>query len=223
MIAASEHFTNLTSLRIDMANVTSNGINAAVTAMGERIVELESYADTWNKNYLSGEVIETITSLCPNLKHFAYSCDGGYCNNYNHSLDGVTGDRVVSLVEGCRCLQSLELFGARNVKQSHFLQIANLVANDLDGYALRKIVIGYSEPDKKVVSDPFDIQTLLAEYTFLEVEDKFVQPRLENGFFFTEQKDLVKEAAKKERQNEMKQAIEDARRRREEAVSRFGF
>ena len=104
----------------------------------------------------------------------------------------MTGDRVVSLVEGCRCLQSLELFGARNVKQSHFLQIANLVANDLDGYALRKIVIGYSEPDKKVVSDPFDIQTLLAEYTFLEVEDKFVQPRLEKVFSLLNRRILSK-------------------------------
>ena len=186
LIAASEQFTNLTSLRVDMANVTSNGIKVAVAALGDRLLELKAQADTICKNYLSGEVMETITSSCPNLKHFEYR--SGSCES---SLDGVTGDRIVSLVEGCRRLESLELSKARNVTQSHFLQIANLVANDLDGFALRKIVAnGYSYA--------FNIQTLLAEYTFLEVKDKLVDPWLEKGIFFTKPqkvKNAVKEAA----------------------------
>ena len=220
LIAATEHFTNLTSLRIDMAKVTSNGIKVAVMALGERLVELKLHADSICRNYLSGGAMETIISSCPNLKHFAYSCEGG---DYNE----VTGDRVVDLVRGCRCLESLglcvrDIRAPSNVKRSHFLQIANLVANDLDGYALRKIVAdGYSKADK-LVSDPFDIQTLLAEYTFLEVENKFVQTKLENGIFFTEQKkDPVKEAAKNERASEMKECSKVINRQHDEAVRKL--
>lgn len=195
MIAATEQFTNLTSLRIDMASITSNGVKVAVSALGERLVELKAQADTICKNYLSGEVMETITSSCPNLKHFEYRS-----GSLESSLDGVTGDRIVSLVEGCRRLESLELSRARNVTQSHFLQIANLVANDLDGFALRKIVAnGYSA----IGSDSFNIQTLLAEYTFLEVKDTFVDPCwLEKGIFFTKPQ-KVKNAVKKAAMMEM--------------------
>ena len=56
---------------------------------------------------------------------------------------------------------------------------------------------------------------------FLKVENKFDHPRLEKGFFFTEQKDLVKESAKKERQNEMKQKIEDIRRQHKETLQKM--
>ena len=103
-------------------------------------------------------------------------------------------------MEGCRRLESLELSRARNVTQSHFLQIANLVANDLDGFALRKIVAnGYSA----IGSDSFNIQTLLAEYTFLEVKDTFVDPCwLEKGIFFTKPQ-KVKNAVKEAAMNEM--------------------
>ena len=205
LIAASEQFTNLTSLRVDMANVTSNGIKVAVAALGDRLLELKAQADTICKNYLSGEVMETITSSCPNLKHFEYR--SGSCES---SLDGVTGDRIVSLVEGCRRLESLELSKARNVTQSHFLQIANLVANDLDGFALRKIVAnGYSYA--------FNIQTLLAEYTFLEVKDKLVDPWLEKGIFFTKPQ-KVKNAVKEAAMIEMISALNSGVSRMDEAV-----
>ena len=187
LIAATEHFTCLTSLRADMESATSYGIEVAVRAMGERLTELKVHAYPISRNYLSGQAMETIMTSCPNLKHFAYRC-GSY--NYDQSLDGVTGDRVVRLVETCRRLESLALFEARNVACQHFLQIAKLVANDLDGFALQKIVAnGYSgfTPSGMVdedVSDPFDIQSLLAAYTFLEVKAKFVHPRLEKGIMF---------------------------------------
>lgn len=181
LVSITEHFTTLTSLRIDMSAITSNGIDSAARAMGERLLELKASSDTISKNYLSEQNMETISSSCPNLKHFEYR--SGSCNHYNSSLDGVTGDRVVSLVEACRGLESLTLYGAHNVKATHFLQLANLVGDNLNDYALRKIVaFGYSA---RFNSDhPFDIKTLLAPYNFLEVDDKFVHPRLDKGIMF---------------------------------------
>ena len=128
----------------------------------------------------------TITSCCPNLKHFAYRACQGY-TYYDPNLDGVTGETIVRLVEGCRRLENLELWKAAHVKQSHFVQIANLVANSLNEFALRTIkVIGYSgvNPSGTIdedCEDPFNIREVLRPFTFLQVEDKFAHPRLENA------------------------------------------
>jgi len=197
LTALPEYFTNLTTLHIDMANVTSRGIEIVVRKIGEKLVELKVHTDNinMNGNYISEQAMKTISTSCPNLKIFSYRTGSGIdmerkdVNNarydsraavlddhYNPSLDGVTGDNVISLVKRCPKLQNLTLYGAQNVKESHFVQIANLVASNLDKYSLRQIsVSGYSD---------FDIETSLAGYSFLDVEDKFVRPRLGKGIVF---------------------------------------
>lgn len=186
LLAATEYFTELHSLRTDMSKVTSSGIGAVVTAMGDQLVDLRVHGDTIAGHYLSGRTMATITSCCPNLKHFAYRA----CQTklyYDPNLDGVTGETIVRLVEGCRRLENLELWSAAHVKQSHFVQIANLVANSLDEFALRTIKVeGYSgvHPSGMIdedCEDPFDIREVLRPFTFLQVEDKFAHPRLENA------------------------------------------
>ena len=190
-------FTNLTTLHIDMANVTSAGIEVVVRKIGEQLVELKVHTDNLNMggNYISEQAMETISTSCPNLKNFSYRTGSGIekgrknvqadrydsraavlDDHYNSSLDGVTGDNVISLVMRCPKLHNLTLYGAQNVKESHFVQIANLVASNLDKFSLRQIsVSGYSD---------FDIKTSLAGYAFLDVEDKFVRPRLGKGIVF---------------------------------------
>ena len=124
LLAATELFTNLTSFRIDMCKITSDGIGNAVRVMGENLVELVAHAATIEKNYITVEAMETIATNCPNLKSFQYETN---TSHYDPSLDGVTGACVVNLVQKCRRLEKLTLFGAHNVEQSHFLQIANMV------------------------------------------------------------------------------------------------
>ena len=189
LLDATEYFTQLNSLRTDMRNVTSSGIGAAVRAMGEQLVDLRVFGDSIASHYLSGMTMETITSSCPNLKYFAYRA----CSNtlyYDPHLDGVTGECIVRLVDGCRRLETLELSRAYHVKQSHFVQIVKMVANRLHEFALRTMkVIGYSgvNPSGTIdedCKDPFNIREVLRPYSFLQVEDKFVHPRLENGIMF---------------------------------------
>ena len=192
LLAATEYFTQLNSLRTDMRNVTSSGIGAAVRAMGEQLVDLRVFGDTIASHYLSGMTMETITSCCPNLKYFAYRA----CSTtlyYDPHLDGVTGECIIRLVDGCRCLETLELSRAYHVKQSHFVQIAKMVSKKLNEFALRTMkVIGYSGVNPsgtidKDCKDPFNIREVLRPFTFLRVEDKFFHSRLENGITFLEQ------------------------------------
>eukprot|EP00956_Cyclotella_meneghiniana_P017260 scaffold27914_cov35-Cyclotella_meneghiniana.AAC.2 len=79
------------------------------------------------------------------------------------------------------CVPLLKFLAA---KQSHFVEIAELVSNNLDMYALRNIIAyGYSGvyPNGRIneqVEDPFDICEALSEYTFLNVQDQHTSPRL---------------------------------------------
>ena len=189
LLAATEYFTQLNSLRTDMSKVTSSGIGAAVRAMGERLVDLRVFADTIARHYPSGMTMEAIISCCPNLKYFAYRT----CNSssyYDPNLDWVTGDCIVRLVEACRRLETLELSKAYHVKQSHFVQIAKMVANKLHEFALRTMkVIGYAGVNPsgtidKCCKNPFNIREVLRPFTFLRIEDKFFHSRLENGIMF---------------------------------------
>jgi len=174
LVSTTIHFTNLTALHIDMSKVSSHGIEVVARTMGEKLVELKLHTDNIYGNYLSEQAMETISTSCPNLKNFSYRVGK---HHYKKSSDGVTGDNVVRLVERCPQLQSLTLYEARNVEQSHFLQIARMVSSDLDKFPLRKIAANGYESE-------FNIKTLLAEYTFLDVEDKFASPRLEKGIVF---------------------------------------
>ena len=110
---------------------------------------------------------------------------------YTPTLDGVRGDSIVALVQACRRLETLELYSTHtHIKPSHFIEIAEIVANDLEAFALRNMVIvGYSgvHPSGTVddsVNDPFDIRSVLESYTFLHVKTGFEHPRLGKGVIF---------------------------------------
>lgn len=71
---------------------------------------------------------------------------------YDEGLDGVTSDGILALVEGCRKLETLEIWGAKRVNRNTFDTICSLVnqsgvasAGGGNGvYALQKIAIrGY--------------------------------------------------------------------------------
>ena len=117
-----------------------------------------------------------ITVSCPNLKYFAYR------TRLSHNESNVSGDDVVRLVRGCRRLETLELRCAARVEQSHFVEIANMVTNDLEGFALRKLIsVLCSGPE---VGNRLDVSKLLEEYTSLQVETLGEIKRLERGVFF---------------------------------------
>lgn len=180
LLAVATQFGNLTSLRTDMWNVTSSGIVAAARAMGGELVDLRITADTITKHYPSRATVDAILESCPNLRHFAYrtcSSSGG-SSYYDASLDGMRGNDIIRLVQGCRCLETLELYRAMNVTQEHFVSIASMVASDLDAFSLRKLVAyGYD-------NNSHSIRRLLASYSFLQIEDKFVLPKLSRGIRF---------------------------------------
>lgn len=190
LMDAVEQFPNLSGLRTDMWNVTSWGISTVARDMGNRLLDLRIKAETITNNYVSGHTLETIASSCPNLKYFAYksSADSLY---YNSSLDGVRGENVLALVKACPKLETLELQNVYvHFKQSHYIEIAEYVASNLETHALRNLfVYGHSgvHPSGRAndkVLDPFDINELLAEYTFLNVVNKFCHPRLGTGVMF---------------------------------------
>ena len=84
---------------------------------------------------------------------------------YDEGLDGVTGDGILAVIEGCRKLMTLEIWGAKRVSRNTFDTICSLVnqsgvasAGGGNGvYALQKIAIrGYPF----IVSDdrPFTVE-----------------------------------------------------------------
>ena len=94
-------------------------------------------------------------------------------------------------MQACPRLETLELYNTHtHIKRSHFIEIAEIVANDLEAFALRNMVIdGYSgmHPSGTVddsVNDPFDIRSVLESYTFLHVKTGFEHPRLGKGVIF---------------------------------------
>ena len=143
LLDAAEHFTNLTSIRTDMYNVTSSGISAVAQAMGEQLLDLRVSCICFR--YLSDDTLQVLATSCPNLKHFAYKANSSY--GYSSFRDRFTGVGVLALVEGCRRLEVLELENARNVRKDTFVTIANLVVqgNEVASaggngvYALRQI------------------------------------------------------------------------------------
>ena len=176
-----EHFPSLHSLRIDTWNATSFGIAQAVRAIGGHLLELRIKADIGRFGTYGMEVI---ASSCPNLGYFAYKNNHYYYSDSDHQYfsQAVTGDDIVTLVRSCRRLETLELINSsRHVKQHSFVQIAELVANDLEGHALRNIV-GYGLSPRG--AEWFDIRELLSKYTFLNVKDEYYSSKLGKGVVF---------------------------------------
>jgi hypothetical protein len=188
LLLAAEHFPNLNSLHTDMWNVTSGGIAQFSRAAGHQLVDLRILGESITRNHIASSTMDAITSSCPNLKYFAYrSCS--VLLFYKPYLDGMRGDKVVALVRACRHLETLELVNTyAHVNQSHFVEIAELVANDLETYALRNIIAcnsyGIHPKPEDDTTDEFNICDVLANYTFLNVQDKFSHPRLGKGVMF---------------------------------------
>ena len=184
LMALTEHFTNLNSVRTDMWNVTNHGIMSVARAMGEQLLDLRIKGDTITDHYLSGTALETITASCCNLEYFAYRVNSS-SQFYKSYLDGVTGDRIIALVEGCRRLKAIELYKALHVKKGHFAQIANMVAGELDQFALRKIVaVGYGQLFET------------GDYPFLRIEDNQRFPFLERSVNFAKERDSMWQEAR---------------------------
>lgn len=170
LLAATEVFGNLQSLTVNLWNVTSNGVASAARSMGNQLLELR-ISDSLE--HMSSQAMGAIATSCPNLKYFAYdpSCSS--------SEDKVTGDDVVALVRSCRNLETLELHRTdKHIQQSHFVDIAKLVANNLEEYSLRNIIVGGSRGD-----DSFDIHKVLKKYKFLAVRSdiSYSQSRPSHG------------------------------------------
>lgn len=160
LIAATELFGNLQSLTVELYNVTSNGVASAVRSMGTQLLELRIIKG----NRMSSQAVGAIASSCPNLKYFAYK---GSC--WGNSDDGVVGDDIVALVRSCRDLETLELHEpGKHILQSHYVEIAELVSNNLEEYALRNIFVNGSKRYENPF-DIFDIHKVLKKYTFLTV------------------------------------------------------
>lgn len=143
LVDVAERFTNLTSISIDMWNVTNFGIRSMAQAMGGQLLHLDIRGDSITEHYLSDSALGVIASSCQNLKSFTYKVSSFY---YKKELDGLTGAGILSLVEGCRNLEVLNLCGASNVSKDTFVTIANQVAQgeaaSIGGngrYALRRI------------------------------------------------------------------------------------
>ena len=58
LLEAAERFTNLTSIRTDMWNVTNFGITSVAEAMGEQLLDLRIKGDAITKHYISNETLE---------------------------------------------------------------------------------------------------------------------------------------------------------------------
>ena len=125
LVAVAEHFPRLGSVKTDMWHVTSIGIQNAAQALGEQLLSLEIRGDTITKHYLSDNATMEIGRSCPNLRHFSFKVCSMY---YESTLDNLTGAGVLALVDGCRNLESLELWGAKNVSKEAFVTIASLVS-----------------------------------------------------------------------------------------------
>jgi hypothetical protein len=158
LIAATELFGNLQSLNVELWNVTPNGVASAVRSMGNQLLELRVARSI---NRMSSQAVGAIASSCPNLKYFAYNA-----GSWGGSKDSVHGDDIVSLVRSCRNLETLELYDpGEHILQSHYVEIAELVSNDLEEYALRNLFVNGHKHGK----NSFDIQKVLKRYTFLTV------------------------------------------------------
>lgn len=176
LVAAIENFPSLKSLRVDTWNVSSGGLSNAVRVIGEQLLELRIVA---NLGSVSGHAIEAISSSCSNLSLFSFRSHS--YTNYP-TYDGTMGDNIVALVKACCHLHTLELYETNtHVKQSHFVEVAELVSGNLEVYALRNI-LAYGNsgvtPNGKIdarVEDPFDICEVLSDYTFLNVQDQFIR------------------------------------------------
>ena len=180
-----EKNTKISTVITDMWNMTSLGIQNLTQNMGERLLDLRIRGDPITQHYLSNAALSTVGSSCPNLKYFSYKVSRILCIRYDkhllttplhlspqlcsmyydEGLDRVTGDGILALVEGCRKLETLEIWGAKRVNRSTFDTICSLVnqsgvasAGGGNGvYALRKIAIrGYPF----IVSDdrPFTVE-----------------------------------------------------------------
>mmetsp|Transcript_14828 Transcript_14828/g.25309 ORF Transcript_14828/g.25309 Transcript_14828/m.25309 type:complete len:410 (-) Transcript_14828:207-1436(-) len=136
IINIAETFPNLTSIRIDMWNISNSGIVSVAEVMESRLLDLRIEGATVIKNYLTDSCLGNVTRSCPNLKHFTYKLSS---YNYKPDLDQLTGNAVVALVRGCPRLETLELEGASKVGKDAFSTIVNMVTRDEAGYALRKI------------------------------------------------------------------------------------
>ena len=189
VMAAIENFPSLNALRIDTwFSLTSSGITSAVQMMGEQLLDLRIETIL---SYVSESTMIAIATHCPNLKYFAFRDRGHYSNN----LDGVTGRSVVALVRACGHLETLELHKTTCMKQCHYVEIAELVSSNLEMYALRNII----------ATGTIDVCEVLAEYTFLNVQDKCESRWLGIGVMFWskyEKRDREEET-KKRREEEM--------------------
>ncbi len=142
LVDAAEKFTNLTSIRTNMWDVTSFGIVSVAKVMGTKLLDLRIENDGICNHYLSNGVLAVIAEHCPNLNHFAYKLHSMF---YKVDFDWLTGAGIRALVRGCRRLEVLELEHASRIEREDFESILNLLAQDPGSFALRKIdLIGYS-------------------------------------------------------------------------------
>jgi hypothetical protein len=152
LMEVTVHFPNLTSLRTEMWNITSQGIRIAVTSMGESLLDLRIRADTISNHYLSGIDLELIAKACPNIKYFAYVVSKWGGSFTERALENVNGSGVIALVENCRKLEVLELDNAKSVGREAFETIVQMLnegnggggENGGESFALREIKLeGY--------------------------------------------------------------------------------
>ncbi|EED88011.1 predicted protein [Thalassiosira pseudonana CCMP1335] len=152
LMEVTVHFPNLTSLRTEMWNITSQGIRIAVTSMGESLLDLRIRADTISNHYLSGIDLELIAKACPNMEYFAYVVSKWGGSFTERALENVNGSGVIALVENCRKLEVLELDNAKSVGREAFETIVQMLnegnggggENGRESFALREIKLeGY--------------------------------------------------------------------------------